>query len=104
MALINVMEEIVDEKISQMLTTEKCCKCKRCLEDMKAIALNKLPAKYVSSYNGELFTKLASVARQSSVDINVAVANAIDCVSSHPSHEGIIDDSNESDNIGSKAV
>lgn len=95
MALINVMEEIVDEKISAMIASEKCCKCKRCLEDMKAYALNKLPAKYVSSYNGELFTKLASVARQNSVDINVAVANAIDCVSSHPSHEGIIEDEEE---------
>lgn len=104
MALINVMEEIVDEKISQMLAPEKCCKCKRCLEDMKAIALNKLPSKYVSSYNGELFTKLAAIARQNSVDINVAVANAIDCVTSHPSHEGIIDDSNENSDISSAAV
>lgn len=95
MALINVMEGIVDEKLAQMLAPEKCCKCKRCLEDMKAIALNKLPAKYVSSYNGELFTKLSSVARQNAVDINVAVANAVDCVSSHPSHEGIISDEPE---------
>lgn len=97
MALINVMEEIVDEKIAQMLSGENCCKCKRCLEDMKAIALNKLPAKYVSSYNGELFTKLASIARQNSVDINVAVANAVDCVASHPSHEGIIEDNSSSE-------
>lgn len=89
------MEEIVDEKLTQMLAPEKCCKCKRCFEDMKAFALNKLPSKYVSSYNGELFTKLASVARQNSVDINVAVANAVDCVSSHPSHEGIIEDDKE---------
>lgn len=94
------MEEIVDEKLSQMLETEKCCKCKRCLEDMKAIALNKLPSKYVSSYNGELFTKLAAVARQNSVDINVAVANAIDCVAAHPSHEGIINDSAEGNAAG----
>lgn len=90
MALVNVMEKLVDEKLEQMLSGEHCCKCSRCLEDMKAIALNKLPAKYVSSHNGELFTKLATSLRQSSVDINVAVANAIDCVSSHPSHEGVI--------------
>lgn len=94
MALINVMEGIVDEKLAQMLAPQNCCKCKRCVEDMKAIALNKLPARYVSSYNGELFTKLASVERQNSVDINVAVANAVDCVSSHPSHEGIIEEEN----------
>ena len=90
MALVNVMEKLVDEKLEQMLSGEHCCKCTRCLEDMKAIALNKLPAKYVSSHNGELFTKLSTSLRQSSVDINVAVANAIDCVSAHPSHEGIV--------------
>lgn len=93
MALINVMEQIVDEKLAAMLAPEKCCKCRRCVEDMKAIALNKLPSKYVSSYNGELFAKLASVARQNSIDINIAVAGAVEMVSSHPSHEGIIEDS-----------
>lgn len=92
MALVNVMEKFVDEKLMQMLAGEKCCKCTRCVEDMKAIALNKLPAKYASSHNGELFTKLASSVRQSSVDINIAVANAIDCVMSHPSHEGILEE------------
>lgn len=90
MALVNVMEKFVDEKLEQMLNGENCCKCTRCLEDMKAIALNKLPAKYVSSHNGELFTKLSTSLRQSSVDINVAVANAIECVANHPSHDGII--------------
>ena len=87
MALVNVMEEIVDEKLTQMLESENCCKCSRCVEDMKAIALNKLPAKYVSTSHGELFTKLASSVRQSSVDINVAVSSAIECVSSRPLHE-----------------
>lgn len=87
MALVNVMEEIVDEKLAQMLADEECCKCERCLEDMKAIALNKLPAKYVSTGNGELFTKLNSAARQNTVDINIAVSSAIECVSSHPLHE-----------------
>ncbi len=87
MALVNVMEQIVDEKLSQMLEGETCCKCARCLEDMKALALNRLPAKYVSTNSGELFTKLNATVRQSSVDINVAVTEAIDLVAKHPSHE-----------------
>lgn len=87
MALVNVMEQIVDEKLTQMLEGENCCKCPRCIEDMKAISLNKLPAKYVSTNSGELFTKLSATVRQSSVDINVAVAEAIDLVAKHPSHE-----------------
>lgn len=87
MALVNVMENIVEEKLHRMLEAEDCCKCERCLEDMKAKALNQLPARYVSTHNGELFSKLAATVRQSTIDINVAVANAIDVISSHPSHE-----------------
>ncbi len=86
MALVNVMEQIVDDKLAQMLESEDCCKCQRCLEDMKAIALNRLPAKYVSTNSGELFTKLNATVRQSSVDINIAVAAAIEMVAKHPSH------------------
>ena len=87
MALINVMEDIVKDKLNEMLKTENCCKCDRCIEDMTALALNKLPARYVSTHNGELFTKLNSKVRQNSVDLNIAVAEAIDCVSKKPSHD-----------------
>ena len=87
MSIINVMEAFVTERIEAMLENENCCKCERCLDDMKAIALNKLPAKYVSSHNGELFSKLDASIRQNAVDINIAVAAAIDAVSKRPSHE-----------------
>ena len=87
MALVNVMEKVVEDRLEAMLKTENCCQCDRCLEDMKAIALNKLPAKYVSTHNGELFTKLDSTLRQKVVDINVAVSNAIACVSKNPTHD-----------------
>lgn len=87
MALINMMERFVDEKLEEMLAGENCCKCERCVEDMRAIALNKMPAKYVSTRNGELFSKAESKVRQNSVDMNIAVAYAIDCVSKHPSHD-----------------
>lgn len=87
MALVNMMEGFVDEKLAAMLENEHCCKCERCIEDMKAIALNKLPAKYVSTHNGELFSKLDSTIRQNSVDLNIAVAAAIAAVSKNPSHK-----------------
>ena len=86
MAIVNVMENFVGERIEAMLEGEECCKCERCVDDMKAIALNKLPAKYVSTHNGELFSKLDAMIRQNAVDINIAVAAAIDAVSKRPSH------------------
>ncbi len=86
MSIVNVMEVFVSERLDDMLKTENCCKCERCIDDMKAIALNKLPSKYVSSHNGELFSKLDSMIRQNAVDINIAIAAAIDAVSKRPSH------------------
>lgn len=86
MSIINVMEAFVSERIEERLANETCCKCERCMDDMKAIALNKLPAKYVSSHNGELFSKLDASIRQNAVDINIAVTAAIDAVSKRPSH------------------
>ncbi len=86
MSIINVMEAVVKEKLNAMLATEDCCKCEHCLDDMMAIALNKLPSKYVSSHNGELFSKLDASVRQNAVDINIAVTAAIDAVSKRPSH------------------
>ena len=87
MALVNIMEDIVKDKLNEMLKNEECCKCPQCLEDMTALALNKLPARYVSTHNGELFSKLNALVRQSSVDLNIAVAEAISCVSKRPSHK-----------------
>ena len=87
MAIVNVMEDIVKDKLNEILKTENCCKCDLCIEDMTALALNKLPARYVSTHNGELFSKLNSTVRQNSVDLNIAVAEAIACVSKKPSHE-----------------
>lgn len=86
MALVNIMESIIGEKLAEMLENEDCCKCERCIEDMTALALNKLPSRYVSTRNGELFSKLNSNVRQNSVDINIAVAEAIELVSKKPSH------------------
>ena len=87
MALVNIMESIVSDKLTEMLKSEDCCKCERCLEDMKAMALNKLPSRYASTHNGELFSKLNSSLRQNVVDVNIAVSSAIATVSQHPAHD-----------------
>lgn len=87
MALVNIMENIVKDRLDEMLHSEDCCKCERCVEDMTALALNKLPSRYVSTHNGELFSKINSLIRQNSVDLNIAVAEAIACVSKKPAHD-----------------
>lgn len=82
-----MMEKFVDEKLNEMLAGENCCQCERCIEDMKAIALNKLPSKYVSTHNGELFSKLDANVIQNSADILIAVSKAIRKVATYPAHD-----------------
>ena len=85
--LINMMEHYVDERLSELLKSYDCCKCEACVEDMKAYSLNRLPAKYVSTVNGQVFTRIQQeLESQPSVDLDVAVIKAIEHVSSSPRH------------------
>ncbi len=86
--LINMMEHYVDERISELITDYDCCKCEVCIEDMKAFALNRLPAKYVSTVNGEIFTRITQeLENQPTVDLDVAVIQAIQSISAKPRHK-----------------
>lgn len=89
MALVNIMENLVDAKVTEMLRNcPHCCSCEQCVEDIKALALNNLPPKYVSTLKGELFSKMDSIMiKQHNVDIDVAVLNAIEFINIHPHHD-----------------
>jgi len=84
MAVINVMESVVRERLDILLRDVDCCKCDKCLDDMMAIALNALKPKYVNSHKGELFSRLDTTKYQNTIDIDVAVTKAINIVSSKP--------------------
>ena len=54
---------------------------------MKAYALNRLPARYVSTVNGQVFTRIQQeLESQPSVDLDIAVIKAIEHISSSPRH------------------
>lgn len=88
MPIFNVMEQMVDAKLEELLPKSSCCKCEKCTDDIRALALNRLPAKYVSSEVGELYTRVnSSMEQQNSLDINFAVYSAIEFVTTHPHHD-----------------
>ena len=84
MAVINVMEDIVRERLEVFLAGMDCCQCEICKGDMMAMALNMLKPKYVNSHKGELFSRIDSSKYQNTVDIDIAVTKAIAAVSSSP--------------------
>lgn len=86
MAISNIMEEIVKQKLDEMLEDIDCCKCDKCYADMFAIALNMCKPKYVSTQKGELLVKIDETKVQNNVDISSFVWKAIQIVKANPKH------------------
>ena len=85
--LNNYMEACVLDLLEPVLTNLSACTCENCLHDILAISLNSLPAKYVVTKKGEMYTKLNNLQHQFDVDIVSAIAKASVIVSRNPRHE-----------------
>lgn len=86
MAVSNIMEELVRQKLDEMLKDIDCCKCEKCYGDMLAIALNICVPKYVNTQKGELMVKIDETKTQNLVDISSSVCKAIQIVKNNPKH------------------
>lgn len=87
MALVNMMELVVKQRLDEILETTDCCKCETCYLDMLAIALNYCKPRYVNTLQGELMVKIDSTERQKSIDLDIAILKSIEIVKQHPHHD-----------------
>lgn len=82
--LNNLTEEVVLEQLEDFLKREEfadVCKDEEYLLDMATYALNRLPAKYVTSSKGEAVFKTEELEQQHSADVVSVVIRAIKVVS-----------------------
>jgi len=86
--VINVMERIVDEIYEEILETHEInfCDCKKCREDVKAIVLNQVNPKYVSTDKGEAISKAEFQEVQFRIDVLDKIVKAIIIVGNKPRH------------------
>ena len=84
--LKNYMEELVIKKTEELMKLINMCQCEKCRLDIMAIALNELPAKYVVSEKGELYTKLNELKQQFEIDVETEIIKAAVIVSKNPQH------------------
>lgn len=85
MKIKNFMEDIVMNKLDSVLAQyPECCHCDKCRYDIMALALNHLPAKYVSTEKGKILTQAMS--GEYEVDVIQEIMKAIQIVSQHPRH------------------
>ncbi len=84
--LKNYMETLVLDKLDEIGSQLNCCKCDKCRMDIASYALNRLPAKYVATYEGEVYSKLDTLSVQYEADLVNAIYQAAKIVSEHPLH------------------
>jgi competence protein ComFB len=83
----NYMEDIVKRNIeNQKAKDKKACWCARCEKDVFALALNHLPAKYVVTNEGRMYTKLQEMEAQLNADVTREVYKAIEVVKGNKRH------------------
>jgi competence protein ComFB len=82
----NIMEDLVEVKLNEMLPKAGMCCCDRCRADVKALALNNLPPRYVVSVGGDIYSHFQALNVQNQVNITTAVAAAIRIVRDSPHH------------------
>jgi len=82
----NILEEIMRMEAPKIMSGLNMCVCERCLNDVLALALNRMPPKYVVSKKGALFAKIASYGNQYKTDIYTSLTHACVVVRDSPSH------------------
>ena len=83
----NYMEVCVNNLVDKVMASLGSCTCDNCRLDVMAIALNKLPPKYIVTARGELYSKINNLRHQFDVDVMAAITSAIVLVSRNPRHE-----------------
>lgn len=86
MKIENEMEDLVTEKLDEIIDTLGCCKCEQCRADMVTYALNRLTPKYVNSKAGWAFVKAGTVTNQFEIDLLTVLYEAAEIVKKHPRH------------------
>ncbi|AFA48655.1 late competence development ComFB family protein [Acetobacterium woodii] len=85
--LKNYMEDTVDAFLPHLLEKyPDLCRCELCIEDVKAIALNKLKPAYFVTHEGLLFSKIEEMTTQYRADLTSELTRAIEIVTKNPRH------------------
>ncbi len=81
--VVNVMESAVLSKLEAVLSRFTCCRCDRCKKDIVALALNKLPPKYMVLTRGQ---RAPDVDAQTNAQVVTALIQAVIRVRAKPRH------------------
>lgn len=85
--LKNYIEVIVDNLLITILNEyDNICKCSKCIDDIKAIALNNVKPFYVATEEGFTYAKINELHPQFKTTIISEITKAIEIVFNNPRH------------------
>lgn len=82
----NVLQELVEETAIYYTTNMLQCHCRRCITDMKALALTNLPSKYVVLEKSKRAAYMSVYAARYEKELSVQMMRACVIVNEHPHH------------------
>ena len=83
---VNVMERLVEEKAMKYIEMFGLCQCRRCVSDVKALALNRLDPKYVVMRVGEEVPRISLYEGKFSASVTAQLLSACKIVMERPHH------------------
>lgn len=84
----NLMELLLEEQYDKIADGFGYCTCPRCRDDVIALALNRVPPKYVVTDKGGLYVKAAYLLHNQQVtDLTTALTLSAQAVGKAPRHE-----------------
>lgn len=84
---VNVMQALVEEKADKYIKMFGLCDCPRCVTDVKALALNNLPPKYVVMPQGEVIPRISVYEGRYSAAVTMQILRACKTVMENPRHD-----------------
>jgi len=83
---VNMMEQAVDLRLSELMKKSGMCTCERCRNDVRTLVLNRLPPKYVATPVGEAMTQFELLTTQMQAVVVSEIVSAIEKVHRNPHH------------------
>lgn len=89
MIVHNYIEDMVEFLLPSLLKEDSyknVCTCNYCINDIRAIALNNIPPKYIATEKGCILSKANMSTVQSEIDVKKELIKAIEKVTQLPRH------------------
>jgi len=84
--LVNVTEELVRNRVREIMKSYDVCQCNKCFSDICAIVLNKMTPRYVTTEKGSLMSLLATTDIEVQTELTVNILQALMRVKTDPKH------------------